>query len=258
MDTVAYNLAHAVVLGRRFVDRTGRGADPELIGDRQASADSEETVMRWGAAAEFDGAKDYDSCSWHSGLATIPFTAAQRAVRFRRGGMRWRRSGHVTPDNNFKDLVRRFDARRDLGEHLCFTGRRSPTRSPARSVASQSYLPEASRSAVCRQDPALVSSVDPQRRAVSACAVTRKQILKRFRYDLQVCDHRPRVGGDRDGGWHHWAPIVPTAAVAGDPDQDRTSSPTYSGLALGHRALNLDVVLGDERLRVDGGNGAGA
>ncbi len=121
VDTVAYNLTSQPWTPSGDSLWVGPAVAPtqssSVTGKRQLIR--RDRSIKGALLPEYNGAKDYDSCSWYSGLGSDPvhrcFMAGQSDFRpERRSGMA-EVIATSAPDNNFKSLVRRFDqAKREI------------------------------------------------------------------------------------------------------------------------------------------------
>ena len=169
------------------------------------------------------------------------------------------------PDNNFKGLVRRFDSaqREILVSIYHFTGRQitdSLAQAAQRGVSVHVYAEGVPVGGLPDKTLRLFRRLIRSGVTVSILRGDKdKQILKRFRYDhskYAIIDREWVVIGTEELR-HHWAPDRHALRQPwlGDPDQDPD---LVADLLKVWRwdtgRSNLDVVLGDERLRVDGGS----
>jgi phosphatidylserine/phosphatidylglycerophosphate/cardiolipin synthase-like enzyme len=121
IDTVAYNLTSKPWSPTGMALWTGLAVDPTqssaVTGKRQLIRRDRST--RGDLLPEYDGARDYDSCSWHSGLGSDPvhrcFMAGQSDFNPARHAGVAEVIATSAPDNNFKGLITRFDqAKREI------------------------------------------------------------------------------------------------------------------------------------------------
>ena len=170
--TAVAPIQNSSVTGKRQLIRRDRDALGELL-------------------PEFDGAKDHDSCSWHSGLGDDPvhrcFLAGQSDFRPRRHEG-WRRSCARPRRTTTKGLVRRFDSaqREILVSIYHFTGRQiadSLAQAAQRGVSVHIYAEGVPVGGLPDKTLRLFRRLIRSDVTVSIRGDKHKQILKRFRYD---------------------------------------------------------------------------
>ena len=271
VDTVAYNLTRTPWTPQGDALWIGPAVAPiqnsSVTGKRQLIRRDRDALG--GLLPEFDGAKDYDSCSWHSGLGDDPvhrcFLAGQSDFRPRRHEGVAEVVATSAPDNNFKGLVRRFDSaqREILVSIYHFTGRQiadSLARAAQRGVSVHIYAEGVPVGGLPDKTLRLFRRLIRSGVTVSILRGDKdKQILKRFRYDhskYAIIDREwVVIGTENYGTTGH--PIDTRYGNRGWEIQIKNPDLVADLLKVWRwdtGRSNLDVVLGDERLRVDGGS----